>query len=299
MRQPASSVPKGALGVRYFSETYNEVGQLRNLFALKLMYGVTGRLTVEATPNVSNHHGKTLPPEFPIHNTPQIGVHLPYRFNGVNLLARYRFLSRDGQNSHFRMAGYVECGLLKVAHDEAEPGLMDDNAGIGAGIIATYLHKHFAASLNTGVIWPFKYRGRVPDVIPGLPSFPATVTYGNGYVYDLSLGYLLFPHKYASYKQTNWTVYLEFLGKAYDKVEMQVGNPYYALPQYYISTKANRALQANNYVEVYPGIQAVIRSDIRVDLSVGFPLINRSYVRFFFFFHIGLQRYFYFHKHKK
>jgi len=296
--QPASNVPKGVLGVRFFTETYNEASIVRNLFALKVLYGLTSKLTVEATPNISNHHSKQLPPDFPVHNTPQVGVYHPYLFNGVDFYAKYRFLSFDGQNSHFRAALYGEYSILKVAHDEAEPTLLDDNSGVGTGIITTYLKGHFAVSFTGGVIYPFKYKGLVPDEIPGLPGVPATVTYGMGYNYSLSFGYLLFPHSYTSYKQTNWNIYMEFVGKDYDAVKMQVGNVYYNLPQYSISTKGNKALQEHQYIEIYPGVQAIVKSDIRIDLSVGFPLINKSYVHYYPVYTLGIQRYFYFHKRK-
>lgn len=299
MTEPASNVPKGTLGIRPFAETYNEVNRIRNLFGVKVMYGLTPRLTVIATPNVSNHHSKDLPPEFPVHNTPQIGVTLPYRFNGVNLYAKYRFLSRDGQNSHLRLAAYGEYGFLKVAHDEAEPSLLDDNSGIGGGIIATYLKKHFAVSFTGGIIHAFKYKGVVPDVIPSLPGVPATVTYKDAFNYSLSFGYLLSPHVYRNYKQTNWNIYVEFLGKQYDKIDMAVGNIYYNTPQYSISTKDNRALQGSNYIEAYPGVQCIIRSDIRIDFAVGFPLVNRSYVHYYPVYVLGIQRYFYFRKHSR
>ena len=294
MTEPASNVPKGTLGIRLFAETFNEVDRIRNLFAVRMMYGITPRLTVMATPNVSNHHSKLLPPDFPVHNTPQIGVTLPYRFNGVNLFAKYRFVSRDGPNSHLRMAVYGEYGLLKVAHDEAEPSLLDDNSGWGGGIITTYLKNHFAGSFTGGIIHAFKYKGEVPDIIPQLPGVPATVTYRNAYNYSLSFGYLLSPKVYKDYKQTNWNIYVELMGKRYDKIDMAVGNIYYNTPQYSISTKDNKALQGSNYVEIYPGVQCIIRSDIRIDLSVGFPLVNRSYVHYYPVYMLGVQRYFYF-----
>ena len=299
MTEPASNVPKGALGIRLWAESYNEVDRIRNLFALKIMYGLTSKLTIIATPNVSNHHSKELPPEFPVHNTPQIGVTLPYRFNGVNFFAKYRFLTHDGPNNHIRLALYGEYGMLKVAHDEAEPGLFDDNKGIGGGLIATYLKKHFAVSFTGGIIHAFRYKGEVPDVIPSLPGVPATVTYPDAYNYSLSFGYLLSPKVYKSYEQTNWNVYIEFLGKEYNKVNMAVGNIYYNLPQYNISTKDNRALQGSNYLEVYPGLQCIIRSATRIDVAVGFPFINRSYVHYYPVYTLGVQRYFYFNKHRK
>jgi len=293
--EPASNIPKGALGIRLYGETYNEVDRIRNLFAARVMYGILPRLTVYATPTVSNHHNKDLPPEFPVHNTPQIGVTHPYLFNGVDCYAKYRFLSRDG---HLRAALYAEYSLLKVAHDEAEPSLFDDNSGIGGGLIATYLKKHFAVSLTGGYIKPFKYKGIVPDELPGLPGVPATVTYADGYNYSLSFGYLLSPHTYTDYKQTNWNLYLEFIGKTYGPVGMQVGNISYNAPQYSISTSGNVALQGRQYLEVYPGVQAIVRSDVRIDLSVGFPVVNRSYVHYYPVYTVGVQRYFYFHKKK-
>jgi hypothetical protein len=223
----------------------------------------------------------------------------PYRFNGVDFYAKYRFFTRDGENSHFRAALYGEYSVLKVAHDEAEPTLLDDNSGLGGGLIATYLKNHFAVSFTGGYIHPFVYKGVVPDVLPGLPGVPATVTYDDGYNYSLSLGYLISPETYTNYRQTNWSIYLEFLGKDYGTAQIQVGNVYYNLPQYSISTAGNRALQSGNYLEVYPGVQAIIRSSLRVEFSLGYPVINKSYVHFYPVYNVGIQQYFYFHKKKK
>lgn len=300
MTEPASNVPKGSLGIRYFSESYNEIDRVRNLFALRIMYGLTPRLTVEATPTVSNHHNKTLPVEFPTHNTPQIGVHHPYLFNGVDFYAKYRFLSIDGQNSHFRAALYGEYSILKVAHDEAEPTLLDDNSGWGAGIITTYLKNHFAISFTGGIIVPFNYTGDIPDQISSLPDVPATVIYGKAYNYSLSFGYLLFPKTYSTYNQANWNIYLEFIGKDYAAMQLDVSNIYLKGPQYSAPIpEGNKALLANEYVEAYPGIQCIIRSTWRAEFSLGFPVINRSYVHFYPVYNIGVQRYFNFIKQKK
>ena len=299
MMEPASSVAKGSLGLRFFTESYNEVDRIRNLFALRLMYGLTSKLTIEATPSVSNHHNPELPPEFPTHNTPQIGVNHPYRFNGEDFYAKYRILSIDRRNSHFRAALYGEYSDVKTAHDEGEPTLLDDNGGVGAGLITTYLKNHFAITFTGGFIKPFVYKGEVPDPVPGLPGVPATVTYGNGWNYSISMGYLLFPGTYTSYRQTNWNVYMEFLGKQYDPVTMQVGNVQYNLPQYSISTSGNKALQGNYYLEYYPGLQCIIRSSLRIEFSMGFPVINRSYVHFYPVYQLGFQRYFNLYKNKK
>jgi hypothetical protein len=293
--EPASNIPKGALGVKAFSQSYNEINRIRNMFAVKVMYGITPRLTVMVTGDVSNHHNKELPPGFPEHNTPQIGVHHPYLFNGVDVYAKYRFITIDGQNSHFRAAIYGEYAYLSVAHDEAEPTLLDDTRGFGGGLITTYLKKHFAVSFTGGFIKPSDYYGAVADDVSSLPSVPAKVVYGNAAVYDLSFGYLLFPKEYKSYNQTNWSVYLEFLGKDYGGAQVYFWNLNNG-PMYQVGVQGTHVLHAWNYVEAYPGLQCVIKSNLRIDVSLGFPVIDKSYVHFYPLYNFGIQRYFYFKK---
>jgi hypothetical protein len=82
-------------------------------------------------------------------------------------------------------------------------------------------------------------------------------------------------------------------------MQMQVGNVYYNTPQYAISTAGNKALQGSYYLEANPGVQAIIRSDLRIDVSVGYPIFNRSFVHFYPVYNVGVQRYFYFKKKKK
>src|ERR1700744_52505 len=106
--EPASTIPKGTWGIRASDQSYNEINRIRNIYTVKAMYGLTPKLTVMVSADVSNHHNKDLPPGFPEHNTPQIGVHHPYLFNGVDMYAKYRFLTIDGQNSHLRAAVYGE-----------------------------------------------------------------------------------------------------------------------------------------------------------------------------------------------
>lgn len=294
--EPASNVPKNTLGIRAFGESYNEVGKLRNIFALRAMYGLTPKLTVMLTANMSNHHNKDLPPDFPVHNTPQIGIYHPYLFNGVDAYAKYRFLTIDGEHSHIRMAVYGEYSYLNVAHDEAEPTLLDDTRGYGGGLIATYLKNHLAVSFTGGFVVPTDYKGDVADAIAGLPTVPAVVKYGKGAVYDLSFGYLLFPHEYKSYEQTNWSLYLELMGKSYGGAQVYFGNIGANLPMYEISVKNTPVLHGYNYLEAWPGVQCIIKSNLRVDFSMGFPLINKSYVHYYPVYMLGLQRYFYFNK---
>jgi hypothetical protein len=300
MDENASNVPKGVLGVRAFDETYQEVARLRNLFGIKLMYGLLPRLTIMATGTESNHHGAEFPPNLASHthngnkttySTGNFarGAYYPYQFNGFYLYAKYRFLSIDAQNEHFRMAAYGEWSNVNVAHDETEPDLLDDTKGYGGGLIATYLHKRIAFSLSGGFDMPGSYTGMSPDVNGGA-DIQTELFYGSAVDYHLSVGYLLFPRHYDNYNQTNINLYVEFMGKSYQQAVVQQYGGLITLP---IQTPL---LQAGNYVDIYPGIQAIIKSNLRIDASIGFPFINSSYAHFYPVYSIGIQRYFFFTK---
>jgi len=291
--EPASTMPGGVTGIRAITQVYREPGNyIRGMTALRIMHGVTPKLTVMLTATASNHHSKELPPRFPDHNTPQIGVGLPWRFNGLNLYARYRIYSNDGPKTHFRIAAYGTASWMDVAHDEGEPDLMDDTKGLGGGIITTWLRKHFALSTTVGGIVPSAYKGRVPDIIPGLPSIPAHVRYGNAVTYSLSAGYLLLPRTYKGYGQTNINLYAELLGKSYGAGKVFLEN-IGSGSAYQISGPALQVFEAHTYAEFHPGIQAIFGSNLRIDLSAGFPLLSRSYARFYPIYTVSVQRYFF------
>ena len=66
--EPASTVPKGALGVRVYDEGYKEANLFRNMAALKLMYGAISKLSIYITGTPSDFHQKTLPFDFITHD---------------------------------------------------------------------------------------------------------------------------------------------------------------------------------------------------------------------------------------
>lgn len=295
LSEPASTMPGKTLGVKAFVQGYQEVNTYtRYMTMLRLMYGITPKLTVMLDATGSNHHSKLLPPDFPDHNTPQVGVKLPYLFNGVHAYAKYRFLSIDGEKKHLRVAAYAEYSYLNVAHDEAEPNLLDDTKGFGGGVIGTYLHNKFAVSGTAGLIFPSQYQGDVPDFIPGLPGIPATVKYGRALAYSVSFGYRILPLKYKNYDQLNLNLYCEFLGKAYEKARVYFDNIGQPGTPYEITGTGMQALAKGHYIEMHPGLQLIVKSNLRIDMSVGFPVYSKSYAHFYPMYTIGIQRYFYF-----
>ncbi len=305
--EPASTVPKGVLGVRMFGESWNEIGPFsnvyRNMAALRLMYGVTSKLTVYATGTASNHHTHALPADLLTHTHAisganinyKLGIPYLYQYNGIDLYAKYRFLSIDGQNRHFRIAAYGEWSNVNVAHDEAEPHLLDDNKGFGGGLISTFLNKRFATSLTTGYVIPGTYTETAPSFTP-VPGITTTaMTYGRAYIYDLSFGYLVLPRHYESYSQTNLSVYLEFMGESYDNANVTQNGVEVVTSQTTPASTPTRSplLLAYHYVDIHPGLQAIFNSNLRVDFSMGFPLINKSYTVFYPMYMLSIQRYFF------
>ena len=62
--EPASIVPKNAIGVRMMNEAYNNAGHLRIWNGTMVMYGLSSKFMVSAMLTGSNHHGSQLSSSF-------------------------------------------------------------------------------------------------------------------------------------------------------------------------------------------------------------------------------------------
>ena len=65
---PASTLPKGALGIRLFNESYDESGLIRKISVLKVMYGVAPKFSLILSGVASDYHSLNLPTDFILHN---------------------------------------------------------------------------------------------------------------------------------------------------------------------------------------------------------------------------------------
>jgi len=286
--EPASTVPKGVFGLRLLSETYNESGAIRNQFSARLMYGLTKNLTLWAQPMVSNHHGESFPANLFNHSHSsgisftrpiEYGTKYKYSFAGIHLYAKYRLLNFDQDDQHLRLALYGEYSpFANQAHDEAEPHLQGDTGGLGAGAILTYLKSRFAISFTGGYITPQKF-------IDLKSNNRYEFTYSNAVNYSLSFGYLLYPKSYTSYQQPNYNLYVEFIGKAFNDAEIM----WFDVP---VEVRSAAQL-GNQYLDVYFGIQRIVNSNNRLELTIGVPVISKSYRHFYPLLNIGWQRYLY------
>ncbi len=303
--EPASTIAKNVLSVKAFGMAYKEVDIVRSLSGIRLMYGATSRLSVYATATFSDFHGRSLPFDFIAHHssgpqndstaTPRPGVRNPYGVNSAHLYAKYRFLTRDGEHRHLRLAAYAEGSYVAVPSHHTEPDLLMNNTGVGAGIITTYLNGRFAASLTAGAILPKTYEGITYDNYGG--EYPTTIKYGRAITYNLSFGYRLLPRSYKSYEQVNLNLYCEFFGRYYGAASVTEQYGTFAGALVYQLPITTPILQSGAYLDVNPGLQCIINSIYRIDASVALPMINRSYGHKYPMYMVGVQRYFSFGKH--
>ncbi len=282
--EPASIVPKNALGIRLMNEGYMNRNNFRSWHGAMFMYAVSSKLMFNAMVTTSNHHNKVLPNDFIQKDSTQTDYvnqssatgNYNYAFESVNLGFRYRFINKDGDHKHFRMALYGNGAYTELPHDEAEVSLMGDTKAVGGGIISTVLIKKLAVSLTGGIIKPFDYKG----------TNGVSLRYGNAYNYSLSFGYLVYPFKYKNYQQTNINLYAEFLGRSYGRLDvLKDGKP--------VSLTNSNEFKAGNYMEFRPAIQFIVKSNLRIDCSTAIPFVNRSYIRKYPSYLLNIQYYFF------
>ena len=287
--EPASTLPKKTISVRFGATSYQEpLGRAKYSTMLRAMYGATKKITVMMSAGGSNHHLKQFPGSliqyFRLHHTRQYPA-FPFLFDGVHAYVKWRIISQDMDKRHFRVALYGEGSRSFNVHDVAEPNLLEDNSGWGGGVITTMLLNRWAVSFTGGFVQPSRYKDSV-----------AAMDYGRALMYNLSLGYRLFPVKYNSYQDVNINFYLEFLGKSYREASLAFrGNDFpiqYFLPE---DPLTYNSLKNNSYVEVRPALQCIFNSSTRVDVGVALRVSSRSYAYYYPLFFINIQKYFFSH----
>ena len=151
--------------------------------------------------------------------------------DGVSLYAKYRFLSNDEVQRHFRMAAFGRASYITspIRQQEIETAMY--NSGYEGGLVATQLlHKvalsssvSYERALDNGSQHKFRYKENA-----------------NAVNYSLSAGRLMLPKQYKSFNQTNLNLMVELLG------------------QY------NTGLQ-HSFLDVAPSVQLIFHSRFRID----------------------------------
>ena len=279
----ASNLPKGVLRVKLNNEFYTDVSQTRIWQGYSFSFGMSPKIEISQVYNFSNHHDYLLPDDFITHNNNSKslitqgyvnGRPYPFLFENLTLGIKYRFLSLNANHEHFRMACYLNLAGGNEPHSVAESNLMGDNSGASPGLIATYLKNRFAISLNAAAIFPHRYLQSDSNII---------LSYNNALTYSLSFGYLLLPHKYKTYKQTNVNIYAELIGESYGGMK-SITNNGQAVNWYNVPS-----LNKGSYLEMRPSVQFIFLSNTRLDLSIAYLLMGQSYERSYPLYFLTIQ----------
>ncbi len=241
--EPASNMATGSIGFRVLSKVYkmnyNHSSENYRIMP-ELMIGASKHVMVHVAGYGSDMFQKKL------------------RIEGGSLYAKYRFYSQDDVHEHFRMAAFSKISLIDnpqqlwiISKKRISEGngvyatLLDtaiykndefdidgNNSGIIAGIVATKLINKIAASGS------LEYGFRLNNINNKVLAYQSL----HAINYSASFGYLLFPHEYVNYKQTNVNLYMEVLGSVFPSVH-------------------------KSFVDIAPSIQFIFNSIARLDCS--------------------------------
>lgn len=214
--EPASNMPTNSIGFRLTNEG-SFSPEFRSRTMAEGMIGVNKNLMVHLQGFLSDMDGS-------------------YRLEGGSIYAKYRFLSSDGLKSHFRAAIYARASTSKRPTYTEDINLEGDNTGFQTGLIFTKLLHKLALSATIGYNKAFSDQNK---------QVVGTMTPHQMINYSLSSGYLLLPLVYKNYKQPNFNLYVELLGKT---------NP----------------SNGHSYVDIAPAVQVILNSRTRIDLGYRF-----------------------------
>ncbi|MDX6191722.1 hypothetical protein SGQ83_20370 [Flavobacterium sp. Fl-318] len=213
--EPASNAPAGSISARVGQSLMKNQFDGGNIYALspEVTWGVNKNLMVRASAYLNNMNSG-----------------LEYKGGGV--YAKYRFFSVDDLQSHFRMAAFGRYSWNNAPVSSEAIDLMGMNTGYEAGLVATQLIKKVALSSTVSYGQAFDNNNY---------NFPDSQ--GKSAInYTFSVGRLMHPKKYTSYKQTNINTMLEFVGQTI-------------------------TADGKSFMDVVPSIQFIINSQARIDLA--------------------------------
>ena len=199
--EPASLIPKGTKVVRLtnsniFLDGSNIMGSISNAFIVtpSLSYGLSKKIMVSGS--------------FQFANKPYEQDMMPnFGFNGFKLYSKQRILTTDKDKYHTRLSSFIKYSYHenKFMKDILDLELQD--TGFELGLIGTQLIKKLAISITSG----FTRISNIDEKFTQGTTVKWQKTNVNTFKNSISAGYLLFPRKYKSYRQTNFNIYLEYI----------------------------------------------------------------------------------------
>jgi hypothetical protein len=221
--EPASNMPAKSFGIRTMNSFMQEANKSINYHNMpELMFGVNKNLMLHTQAFISNRQGGGI------------------TFEGGSLYGKYRFYSVDDAYTHFRLAAYGRYSINRADIHQQEIETMAHNSGYEIGTIATkLLHK-----------WAFNGIVSYERALDNKPNYKFPINESNNAInYSLSIGKLVLPKEYTSYKQTNMNIMVEFLGQQLLQKKL-------------------------SYLDIAPSIQFIINSQARIDVAYRRELLS-------------------------
>ncbi len=214
--EPASNMAAKSIGLRLNNYIVPERYTSKTDYHLipEVMFGVSKKVMVHGDAFFSNRS---------------------YRFTaeGGSVYAKYRFLSKDEVQQHFRMSLFGRYSINNSIIEQEEINLYGYNSGFEGGVVATQLlHKTALSSALSFVKATGNSSGN---------KFPEGSN-SKALNYTLSAGRLVLPKVYTDYKQTNLNLMLELLS------QLNLGSGKY-------------------YIDAAPSVQFIFNSVARMDIG--------------------------------
>jgi hypothetical protein len=221
--EPASNMAAKAFGLRLNNYLMNETGTKKTNYHLvpEIMWGASKHIMLHAEAFLSNRNKS-------------------FAAEGGAIYAKYRFYSMDEVHSHFRIAAFGRYSFNNSDVHQQAIDLNGHNSGYEAGMIATKLARKTAVSLSASFL-------HAQD--NGKEKFVYGDKNRNAVNYTFSVGRLMLPKEYTSYKQTNVNLMVELLGQ----------------------TNVNKG---NSYLDLAPSVQFIFLSKMRLDAAYRIPLVK-------------------------
>ena len=223
--EPASNMPAHSVSAKLtdrFVTSDNIYGRFSNRLMPQVMFGFSRKFMLHIGGTFSNMHTNN------------------FRYESVNLYAKYRFLSKDEIHQHFRMAVFTEASVTNAPFHYEEISLGGDKSGVELGVIATLLTNKLALS---GILSHTQVldKSRNSKVIYIPRRLYQSINY------SLSAGYLVYPREYTNYRQTNLNLYTEILGE--------------------------QSLDAKKYcIDLAPAMQLIFNSNTKLNIGYRFQV---------------------------
>lgn len=217
LTEPASNRASGSIGIRIDNSIMDELNTSKTNYHLmpEVMVGVSKKLMLNFSTYFSNRSDT-------------------FKGEGGGVYAKYRFINNDGPQRHFRMAIYSRASFNNSDIHQEEIEMYGHNTGVEIGVIATQLVQKVAIS-------------------SGISFVKATDNFNNNEFvygdknsrainYTFSIGKLMLPKEYKTYKQTNLNFMVEVLS------QMNMGSRKY-------------------YTDIAPFLQMILNSQSRLDIG--------------------------------